>query len=228
VSTRKYGNASPRAESDGARAYFAPLTDPPIGKPDVACQVGTPASAMLIARPEVRIQADPRPKPLVPRPLPLSSTPIPYPSSANVDHFHVSLPSPSPTLFLNLAVSRPFARTRVFPPKHGYSTFPFLGLVEPSRTSSEPIVRSVSIFGHLRPRVFSAFVSSLVRPTSVPNVTTFFHRRRPLCALSKVGATPLELRIEDAWRKRAAISAVCELDRRPFDSFRRAPPSLPS
>lgn len=73
---RKYGSACPRAESDGARAYFAPLTDPSIGKPDVACQVGTPASAMLIATPEVRIQADPRPKPLVPRPLPLSLTPI--------------------------------------------------------------------------------------------------------------------------------------------------------
>jgi hypothetical protein len=76
VSIGKYRNASPRAECDGARAYFAPLTRSPIGKPDVACQVGTPASAMLIATPEVRIQADPRPKPLVPRPSPLSLTPI--------------------------------------------------------------------------------------------------------------------------------------------------------
>lgn len=32
---------------------------------------------MLIATPEVRIQADPRPKPLVPRPLPLAPCPLP-------------------------------------------------------------------------------------------------------------------------------------------------------
>jgi hypothetical protein len=69
-------NESESGKRRTTRLYFAPLTDPPIGKPDVACQVGTPASAMLIATPEVRIQADPRPKPLVPRPLPLSHTPI--------------------------------------------------------------------------------------------------------------------------------------------------------
>jgi hypothetical protein len=88
--------------------------------------------------------------------------------------------------------------------------------------SVDPYRRS----GISRSRVISAFVSDLLLcPTSASNSTISFHRRRRRRRLAgaRVGATPAELRIEDASRKRAAINAVCELHGRPFDSFRRAP-----
>lgn len=112
-----------------------------------------------------------------------------------------------------LAVSRPFARTRVFPPKHGYPTFPFLGLVEPSLTSSEPILRSVSILGHLvhafPPRSFRAF--SVRRACQIlryfSTVVVLSVRR---LAGAKVGATPFETRGENAQPlTRSANSTDC-------------------
>lgn len=140
----KHGNAWPRAKSDGARARFARrLPIAPVGKPDVACQVGTPASAMLIVTPEVRIQADPRPKPLVPRPLPLA--PISYPPihirrRTDVRHSHGDPLSRFRRPRLLSSPSWPY-RALLHAPAFslrntGYPTFPFLGLVEPSLAST--------------------------------------------------------------------------------------------
>jgi hypothetical protein len=143
----EHGNAWPRAKSDGARARFARrLPIAPVGKPDVACQVGTPASAMLIVTPEVRIQADPRPKPLVPRPLPLAPCPYllphyPYPTSdADVRHSHGDPLSRFRRPRLLSSPSWPY-RALLHAPAFslrntGYPTFPFLGLVEPSLAST--------------------------------------------------------------------------------------------
>jgi hypothetical protein len=139
------------------------------------------------------------PNPSQPRPLPLA--PISYPTihirrrtrcSPLARRPSVSFPSPSPTLFTELAVSRPFARTRVFPPKH---RIPDFSISRISRTVARVhLSRSVEPYrcsGISRSRVISAFVSDvrLLCPTSVSNSTISFYRRRrrrrPLCSSSR-------------------------------------------